>query len=324
MEKLPLILRSRTLFCIIFIAIYYLFNVYFKINPIDVIFSFFKFFIINLASFIVLYLASKKENQKEKILLFIVSIISLVISYYLNITNNIGVLLFYFSQHYEKKTTRLILNSVVIVIFLYPFISPIYYRYSYGIPEKRVINIENLPNIVLLNNSEKEIFSTEKHTIEMTRVASIEAEAKVVFVEHYDSPFSYDYYENDLYDDVAPLDLSIFVGDTAKNWKKYKVKHEQRLMIVLNQVNLNEFANLHIIPANDIIRKGFKTISRGDDVYLKGYLIDWNGIGEYDYFKIKTARSFNEESKERPGGNFALLCLQFFVEELNANGYTFK
>lgn len=70
--------------------------------------------------------------------------------------------------------------------------------------------------------------------------------------------------------------------------------HEKRLMITRGKNYKSEEAeNLHLIPANESIYRGFSTIKRGDIVIIKGYLIDWRGIGDFSYFKVKTARDFS-------------------------------
>jgi len=116
----------------------------------------------------------------------------------------------------------------------------------------------------------------------------------------------------------------------ADNWKKFRIRHEQRgawVHVIGDEVNLykpNEWSNVHIIPKNEIIRNGFKTIKRGDIVRIKGFLVDWQGSDEYDYFGIQTARNFADYSEQKLGGQTTLLCMQLFVTELLANGYIFK
>ena len=289
-----------------------------------VIFSGFADFVKNIVGFILLFIAFNHDKLRTKIFLISVGLLILFDYYYYNITNNIAGIIAFIVVVINKRFLKKILSLVVFFILFYPFIIKIYNQNTFGIPEYRDIDVYQKPNIVLIDNPIKEKFETDKYTIEINKVANIELDAKVVYVDHYDSPFHYDYYQNELYDNVAPLDLSVFVGDMALNWKNYKIKHEQRVLSVYGGYTPGEWENIHIIPANDIIHKGFKTVSRGDDVYLKGYLIDWNGLGEFDYFKIKSARSFTDATKERIGGNFTWLCLQFFVEELYVNGFTYK
>lgn len=293
-----------------------------KLLPI--VFSGFTDFFKNIVAFILLFLALKHDNLKIKIFLAAVSFFILFIYYRYNITNNFVGIITFFAINTNKKLLKYILVFCVVFILAFPFIRKIHSQVIYGIPEYKKINVAKKPNISLIENPQKEILKTLNYSIEITKIASIELEARVVYIENYDKLFSYDYYEHPLYDEVAPLDLSVFVGEMAENWKKYKVSHDQRVLFVHNNVNFAEWTNLHIIPSNNFIRKGFYTISRGDEVYLKGYLIDWNGIGDFDYFKIKTARSFGDTSQEKVGGNFTWLCSQFFVEELNVNGFTYK
>ena len=244
------------------------------------------------------------------------------------ISNNIAIIIFYLATLYEKKLIKYTLLSIFGVILVIPFVSPIFYQNKYGIPDIKDIDTSIPPNIVMINKPVTEVFKVDGYEVEIKKIASIELNAKAVFVEHYNQPFSYDYYEHPLYDVVAPLDLSVFTGDMASNWEKYKVTHEQRVVIVYPQENyplkMDEWNNIHIIPSNTSVHKGFYTIKKGDNVYLKGYLLDWNGVGEFSYFKLKSARYFGEVSKNLIGGRLSFLCTQFFVEELNVNGYTFK
>lgn len=109
----------------------------------------------------------------------------------------------------------------------------------------------------------------------------------------------------------------------ADNWEKYDISHEKRVLFVNGvDVKADEHQNLHIIPANESVYKGFATIKRGDIIRIKGYLIDWH---PFDADKTyKTALSFKESSWEKVGGSFSYLCMQFFVTELYASGYIFR
>ena len=286
------------------------------------------FLLENFFSFLVIYLAFKKDSIRLKISLLLCAALTLFIGYKYEISNNIAVIIFYLAIQHKKKLIKYALLSIFSVILVMPFVSPIFYQNKYGIPDIKDIDTSIPPNIVMINNPVTEVFQVDDYYIEIKKIASIELNAKAVFIEHYNKPFSYDYYEHPLYDVVAPLDLSVFIGEMADNWKNYKIEHEQRLLLVkpLNGENLtaDEWNNIHIIPSNTNIHKGFHTVKKGDDIYLKGYLIDWNGLGEFNYFKIKTARYFGEASSEQAGGRFTYLCTQFLVEELNVNGYTFK
>ncbi len=300
----------------------------FENNPTELFYCFSKFAVKNFCSFLVLYLILKKDSISLKISMFLIIALSFYIYYNHDTTSNIATILFYLSTNYDNKIKKFILLSISFIILSHTLISPVFYKYKYAIPEIKNIDTSLSPKIKLIDNPNKETFKVKNYEIELQKIASIELNAKAVFIEHYNKLFSYDYYEHPLYDTIAPLDLSVFIGEMANNWKSYKIEHEQRLLLVkpLNGENLtdNEWNNIHIIPSNTNIHKGFHTVKKGDDIYLKGYLIDWNGLGEFNYFKIKTARYFGEASSQQAGGRFTYLCTQFLVEELNVNGHTFK
>ncbi len=187
--------------------------------------------------------------------------------------------------------------------------------------------------INLLENSAEKQFSNGEYTITYTPRAEIEISARAVYIQYYNNYLSsFDYYSHPLYDSIAPLDLSIFIGSTAEYWKDYKVKHEKRFLWVSarstadgwKNAPLGEWENLHIIPLNKNIFKGFKTIHPGDIIRIKGQLIDWQGEYNNKAIKMETALDFTTVSKERDAGQLTWLCMQVLVTELYANGYIFR
>ena len=137
---------------------------------------------------------------------------------------------------------------------------------------------------------------------------------------------------DEAYNAVAPLDLSLFIGSTAAedNWQKINVSHEYRVLIWQYDyadkpvVNMAEISNSHIIPANNNIRRGFDTLSPGDVIFIKGYLVDWHDMGKYQEYEYKTALTPGEIADFKLGGKVSGLCRQFYVTQLQANGYIFE
>ena len=299
-----------------------------KNNLFEILFCFSKFAMTNFGAFLIIFLAMKNGSSLLKKQSFAIASWFLFFSYIFKSTNNIAIIMFYVCLNIENKIKKFIFLCISLFVLFHSFISNIYYKKTYGFPDEKNINVSLKPNIKILKNPTTEKIVINDYEIEIQKVASIELNAKTVFIEHYNKLFSYDYYEHPLYDIIAPLDLSVFVGEMADNWKKYKVKHEQRLLLIKptgnKKIISDEWNNIHIIPSNTNIHKGFHTVKKGDDVYLKGYLIDWRGVGEFSNFKARTARYFGEASKELAEGNFTYLCAQFFVQELNVNGHTFK
>ena len=134
-----------------------------------------------------------------------------------------------------------------------------------------------------------------------------------------------------LYDGVVPVDVSVIHGKTAAadNLSKLKFSHEYRLLLSRYKYgaayNYDEVNNNHTIPASKNILRALKIVKMGEAVYIEGYLIDWKGTGKYADFKINTAITPGEISKDKYGGYlFAGQCRQFFVTKISFGGYSFE
>lgn len=167
--------------------------------------------------------------------------------------------------------------------------------------------------------------------------ASYQAYARVVYVDVYDKGFYFGFKTdqqklNEAYNAVSPLDLSLFIGQTAAdgNWQKIAVSHEYRVLIWQYDyddnpvVNMSDISNSHIIPANNNIRRAFDTLSSGDIIFIKGYLIDWHDTGEFAEYEYKTALTPGEIADFKIGGKTSGLCRQFYVTQIIADGYSYQ
>ena len=229
-------------------------------------------------------------------------------------------------QAYVNKKRRKFYLLLIVLLLLLPFISTFFYQTFYGEKNYTIIKSpETKLKIIPIENKIKKEFSIGKYTISYEAQAEIDLQARAVYVDFNNGLFSsWDYYSNPVYDTISPVDLSVFIGSMAENWKDYRIEHERRALLVYGDVKVGEWENLHIIPATKNVYAGLKTIHVGDIVSLKGYLINWQGTGKYDYLKIETALSFETESKDKLGGRFTWLCMQFFATELNVRGYIYK
>ena len=229
-------------------------------------------------------------------------------------------------QAYVNKKRRRIYLFLTVLLFSLPLISTIFYQTFYG---EKNYNIKKSPvtklKIIPIEEKTKQSYTIGKYTISYEAQAEIDLCARAVYIDFNNGIFSsWDYYSNPVYDTISPVDLSVFIGSMGEDWKNYRIKHERRAMFVYGDVKVGEWENLHIIPATKNIYAGLKTVRVGDIISLKGYLINWQGTGQYNYLKTETALSFITESKEKLGGRFTWLCMQFFATELEVRGYVYK
>lgn len=234
-------------------------------------------------------------------------------------------LLFLWQAYVNKKRRILFLFFAGIVLFWSLAVSMLYQTFYGEKLFRNDISENTYVKITPIENKEIKKHIVGKYAIKYEAQAEIDLRARIVYVDFNDGLFSsWDYYSNPVYDTISPVDLSVFIGSMAKNWRNYQVKHERRAMFVYGDTKVGEWENLHIIPTSKNIYAGLKTIRKGDIVSLKGYLINWQGTQQYSNLKVETALSFVTESKEKLGGRFTWLCMQFFLTELNARGYIYK
>ena len=143
----------------------------------------------------------------------------------------------------------------------------------------------------------------------------------------YRAAMNNDYY---LYDGVVPVDVSVIHGKTAaeEHFRKFKFTHQYRLLVHPRSAPFRiyeEMNNNHTIPASENILRALKIVKIGEPVYIEGYLIDWEGTGKHADFKINTAVTPGELSKDKYGGfSLAFQCRQIFVTKISFGGYTFE
>ena len=229
-------------------------------------------------------------------------------------------------QAYVSKKRRKIYLLLTVLVLSLPLFSTFFYQSFYGEKNYTIIKSpETKLKIIPIDKKTTQEFRVGKYTISYEAQAEIDLRARAVYIDFNNGLFSsWDYYSNPVYDTISPVDLSVFIGSMSENWKDYRIEHERRAMFVYGDVKVGEWENLHIIPATKNVYAGLKTIRVGDIVSLKGYLINWQGTGQYNYLKIETALSFVTESKEKLGGRFTWLCMQFFATELDVRGYIYK
>ena len=207
----------------------------------------------------------------------------------------------------------------------------------FGTPSSPIISDTLFEKIEILPQNFTAVTDFAEYQVLINFRATYEAYARVVYVDTYDDDFYFGLKTeqqklDEAYNAVAPLDLSLFIGSTAAedNWQKINVSHEYRVLIWQYDyadkpvVNMAEISNFHIIPANNNVRRGFDTLSPGDVIFIKGYLVDWHDMGKYKEYEYKTALTPGEIADFKLGGKVSGLCRQFYVTQLQANGYIFE
>lgn len=236
-----------------------------------------------------------------------------------------------------RNKKYLIFAMLILLSGAYFFGKILLIRQIYGIETESTIEAPLYEQITMLPQEYRENARFGKYDVLINFRAEYQVVGRAVYVDVYDNSFYFGFKSkqqelNTLYNAVSPLDISLFIGETAQdsNWQKIKVGHEYRVLTWQWQrsdkvtVNMDEISNSHVIPANTAVRRGFDTIRKGDIVYLNGFLLDWNPLGEFEDIKYKTALTAGEIADFKIGGRISGLCRYFYVTELAVGGYTFK
>lgn len=238
----------------------------------------------------------------------------------------------------KKKHVYLIVFCLLFAIWHF-YAKNITYKYIYGKKSERIYQNEPLDvkiNI-LPDNQPIQTAKLNGYDIKYKFRASYQGWQRMVYIDVYE----YDFHIgrktrsvklNDFYNKVSPLDLSLLSGETAQdgNWQKIDISHEYRLLKIGYRyedapiVKFSEYSNLHILPANKTIRRGLDTIRKGDIIFIKGWLLDFFGIGEFNGVEFTTALGQSEISDDKYGGKIAGKCYYLFVTELIVGDYIFK
>lgn len=236
-----------------------------------------------------------------------------------------------------RNKKYLIFAMLILLSGAYFFGKILLIRQIYGIEAESTIEAPLYEQITMLPQEYRENARFGKYDVLINFRAEYQVVGRAVYVDVYDNSFYFGFKSkqqelNTLYNAVSPLDISLFIGETAQdgNWQKIKVGHEYRVLTWQWQrsdkvtVNMDEISNSHVIPANTAVRRGFDTIRKGDIVYLNGFLLDWNPLGEFEDINFKTALTAGEIADFKIGGRISGLCRYFYVTELAVGGYTFK
>ena len=226
---------------------------------------------------------------------------------------------------------------LVLLVAVYTFGKVPLIQHVYGSKANTLGEEPLFEQITMLPQEYKQTAIFGKYEAVLNFRAEYQVTGRAVYVDIYDRSFYFgikgpQQQLNALYNAVSPLDISLFIGQTAAdgNWQKIKVGHEYRVMTwrwsSADKVTVShdEISNSHIIPASTAIRRGFDTINKGDIVYIKGFLLDWNPVGEFADIDFKTALTPGEIADFKLGGRISGLCRYFYVTELTVKGYAFE
>lgn len=185
----------------------------------------------------------------------------------------------------------------------------------------------------------KQLITVNGYKIQKTFVKIYRATGYVAWIDQNDALIKSWYLSakniegEELYDNVAPIDLSLVFGKTAdkQNLKRLKFSHSENLLMTeaidpKAYIDTKEISNIHVIPTSRILKKVLKNINRGETVYIEGYLTDWSGTDNLSHVKFNTSKYPGEISPEIYGGfgKQTTLCKQLFLTKLILNGYIYE
>ena len=169
----------------------------------------------------------------------------------------------------------------------------------------RYKNVNDIDSEVLKNPIQEEIkgkdeirFTKNSYEYELTSLYDYEINGLIVH------KMDYTFFSLYKYDSVFPMDLCMLWGNNVKNkvYQSKTLKFSQDMRWCFCQwrgkidFNSDEFSNNHLIVNNHEIEKKIKALSVGDQVKIKGQLVDVKAnnrgsSGQYDpeYFEMKTS-----------------------------------
>ena len=130
-----------------------------------------------------------------------------------------------------------------------------------------------------------------------------------------------------LYDTVVPLDISLATGRSARQLKCFNFTHAYRFLeteLKCSFYDDKEISNNHTIPINGRVKKGLDILKAGDLAHIEGFLVYWQGRGEYTPYRFESAITLAQKSNNIYGGQRAGLCRQLLITKISFDGYVFE
>lgn len=196
------------------------------------------------------------------------------------------------------------LNKILFLAFFLLSVIQLFYKQPLPDPKELVDRVKN--DQPFINIFETKTFQKEFNGVryEFTQYADYQVTA--VVVEAYDSDNWLDVTHEG--DPAQTKDLCLVWGDNAKSgiYKKAKYSHGEFTCYysiersLSRDFNPRELTNNHLIPANDDIERKLKEASVGDQVAIKGTLVDYaifDGQGRKSSFR-KTSLTMSDNDCE--------------------------
>ena len=229
---------------------------------------------------------------------------------------------------------------LAVVVWNYVGIDRFFYKYFYGKSTSEQITLSTEPLIedVILPTPGPQDLYVGKYKIKGNIRKKFTLSGTLLYRDD-NSSFDKKYYWNigpksgKLYKQIASVDLTIAYGKTGgeTNVANLKVGEEGNLRILSCQIlpcslDAKEWGNFHVLPMNKTIHKGLLSLpeSKNVPVFIEGYLIDWNGVGEYEDLNFKTILAPGEKLDENSSGKKLDPYYQIYLTKLVYDGRVFE
>lgn len=176
------------------------------------------------------------------------------------------------------------------------------------LPDKNEIVKQAYKNPVQTETN-KTLFEIRKNNITYVITPIYNYELNGMIVSHHNSSNWFDYYHKKWKDFINIADICVIWGENIETeiYKKFKFSSGSYTCYWKSRPNTSRsewsnfkndcISNNHILPANENINKKIMDAKNGDQIYLKGYLVNYNIKGEL--FSRKTSISRTDK------GNYA-------------------
>ena len=193
------------------------------------------------------------------------------------------------------------------LLFFISFLSSVIFSiYSFPLPETYKIIDEVKGFEPVINKIDEEPYFKEFSGVKYKIIPYANYEIYGLVVEQYDSDHWLDITHRN--DPAQTKDLCLIWGENIKNgvYRKAKYSHGEftcfyRLDYAYAEMfNKKQLTNNHLIPQNDYYKNLLKKVKKGDQVYIKGTLVDYEILNDNDE-KImyrKTSLSLDESKCE--------------------------
>ena len=176
--------------------------------------------------------------------------------------------------HQISKRPQMFNIIYSILLILIAITSSIGYIYAdIHKPKEKIDSLKNISEPIQVEYQNNKIIEKGNETININMLYEYEITGRVTNI--------HQYYNNEAFSRISPLDVSISWGKTAnvKNHKKIKYTSIGDRKVYSSYsydavYNSNELSNNHLIPKNDKIKKYLSLIKKNDYIRIEGYLVN--------------------------------------------------